>query len=287
MPEPAVTVARAPWRCPVCHDLLGLIEAERRWACRAGHSFDVAREGYVNLMLGRPRSRQPGDNSEMVTARRRFLASGAYDPLSHAVAAAVVGANGSVVLDVACGEGRHTRHLQAPVVLGVDLAKPAVLAAARQHPAGWYAVANAADLPLAASSVDVAVSIFGPVFGDELARVVRPGGVAVVARPGPRHLDGLRALVYEDAQPHDVKDPLIEAGKWFERTGATSLRFRVVAADASQLGDLFAMTPYRWHGPRDINDRLARAAQQPFTTSADIQVTTYRRVGSDLARESQ
>lgn len=281
MPEPAASVARAPWRCPVCHDPLELVEAERRWACGAGHSFDVAREGYVNLVLGRPRRHQPGDSLEMVASRRRFLATGAYDPLSLAVAAAVAEAKGTVVVDVGCGEGRHTRHLQAPVVLGVDVAKAAIVAAARHHRAAWYAVANAAALPLADRSVDVAVSVFGPVFGAELARVLRPGGLAVVAHPGRGHLSELRALVYEDARPHQLKDPFAGAKEWFEQTGSASLQFPVTTPDAASLRDLFAMTPYRWHGPRDIDDRLAKAAHGPFTTSADIRVTTYRRLGTD------
>src|ERR1017187_37490 len=88
----------ALWRCPVCRDRLALSADGSRWACPAGHSFDVAREGYVNLLLaGQRRSRQPGDSTEMVNARRRFLATGAYDPLSAAVAQAVAGERPCVV----------------------------------------------------------------------------------------------------------------------------------------------------------------------------------------------
>ena len=101
---------------------------EAGWVCQHEHSFDVAREGYVNLLLaGQRRSRQPGDSPEMVLARQRFLATGAYDPMSEAIAEVVAGERPGMVLDVGCGEGRHTRHLHALAArLAFDVAKSAV-----------------------------------------------------------------------------------------------------------------------------------------------------------------
>jgi 23S rRNA (guanine745-N1)-methyltransferase len=278
MQERAGRSREAPWRCPVCRDPLTLAEGGRRWACPAGHSFDVAREGYVNLLIsGQRRSRAPGDNQEMVSARRRFLASGAYDPLSAAVARAVAAEQPDVILDVGCGEGRHTRVLTAPLVLGVDVARVAVAAAARTDSAGSYAVASAADLPLGEADVDVAVNVFGPVYVEELARLVRPGGAVVMAHPGPGHLPALRALVYPDARPHEVKAPLRDAGEWFRQTGSQHVTFTVPVPDAASLRDLYAMTPYWWHGSADIEERLARASSGLSETVADVRLTTYRR----------
>jgi 23S rRNA (guanine745-N1)-methyltransferase len=264
------------WRCPVCQERLILSTDDRRWACAAGHSFDVAREGHVNLLLAR-HSRQPGDSPEMVRARRRFLASGAYSPLSAAIAQAVGSEYPGVVIDVGCGEGSHTRALSAPVVAGVDIAKTAVAAAARAHPSGRYAVASAADLPLADGGVDVAVAVFAPVIAAELARVIRPGGAVIIASPGPDHLAGLRRLVYPAARAHEPRSPLGHPGDRFTEITSTSVRFPVVAADAQSLRDLFAMTPYRWHAPPDIDARLAEAAARRFETVADIRISRYRR----------
>lgn len=266
------------WLCPVCRDRLALTEAESRWVCPAGHSFDVAREGYVNLLLaGQRRSRQPGDSPEMVGARRRFLATGAYDPLSAAVARVVADDQPCIVLDVGCGEGRHTRAISAPAVLGIDVAKTAVAAAARSHPGGSYAVASAADLPVEDGAVDVAVNVFGPVIAAELARVVRPGGAVVTAFPAAGHLEGLRAMVYPGARPHELKPPLRDADEWFVQTGSISVTFTLAVTDVAALRDLFAMTPYRWHAPPDMDDRIAAAVSPRFETLADIQVATYRR----------
>lgn len=231
----------------------------------------------MNLLLaGQRRSRQPGDSEEMVTARRRFLASGAFDPLSDALAAAVARERPSVVLDVGCGEGRHTRKVPAPVVLGVDVAKAAVAVAARAHPDGWYAVASAADLPLDDEAVDVALDVFGPVVPAELARVVRPGGVVLAVHPGRRHLEDLRTMVYADARPHDVKPPLRGAGGFVE-VGSVSVSFPLVVTDTAQLEDLFTMTPYRWHAPADIHGRLGAAVRPSFKTLVDVRLTTYHR----------
>jgi 23S rRNA (guanine745-N1)-methyltransferase len=242
----------------------------------------VAREGYVNLLtVARRRTRQPGDSAEMVTARRRFLATGAYDPLSAALAAVVAAEQPNIVLDVGCGEGRHTRAVSAPLVLGIDIAKAAVAAAARAHRAGWYAVASAADVPLDDAAADVALNVFGPVIGAELGRVVRPGGAAVLAHPGPAHLEGLRSFVYPDPRQHEVKPPLRAAGDWFTQADSLPVTFPVAATDKASLHDLFAMTPYRWHAPRDIEERIAAAASPGFETVADLRITIYRRKRSN------
>jgi len=237
----------------------------------------------VNLLPTGRRGGEPGDTKEMVLARRRFLDSGAYDPisatLSRVVAAELRGAEGTI-LDVGCGEGYYTRRL-APgpgwLVAGVDVARAAVDLAARRHPSGCYAVASAVDLPVADGAVDLAVLVFGPVFPTELARVVRAGGGVVAVHPGPRHLESLRALVYAEPHPHEVKAPLRTAPEEFAKRGAEPVRFPVVVRDVELLRALFAMTPYRWHAPPDIGARLDAAAAGGFETQADVVVTSYRR----------
>ncbi len=269
---------RASWTCPGCRKPLALTADRRRWECPSGHSFDVAREGYVNLLLPQHRrSRQPGDSSEMIGARRRFLATGAYDPMSLALAEAIAGYAPITVLVVGCGEGRHTRFVTAPVVQGIDVARVAVAAAARNHDAGWYAVASAADLPVADNSIDVAMVVFSPLIPAELARVVRPGGAVVIAHPGPAHLDSLRALVYPDARPHETRAPLADASAWFGEASRQEVTFTVPVGDSSALRDLYAMTPYRWHAPRDIDDRLNAAAKSELETTADIMISVCER----------
>jgi 23S rRNA (guanine745-N1)-methyltransferase len=268
----------APWICPVCRSHLSLDSDRRRWVCPLGHSFDVAREGYVNLLrAGQRRRRQPGDSPEMVQARKRFLASGAYDPLTTVLAQVVADQQPALVLDVGCGEGRHTRGVTAPMVLGIDVAKPAVVEASRAHHGGWYAVASVEDLPLGDATVDLVLDVFGPIAPIELARVVRPGGTVVAAHPGPAHLEGLRSLVYGVDRPHEVKPPFRDALEWFTVARTEVVTFPVATSDPAQLNDLFAMTPYWWQATPDVHARLAAAASRPFDTVADVRVTTYQR----------
>jgi 23S rRNA (guanine745-N1)-methyltransferase len=280
------------------------LDGDRTLRCEAGHSFDRAREGYVNLLIAaQRRSRQPGDNAEMVRARREFLATGAYDrigdAIGHVVARAALAAHADhpadrvTILDVGCGDGYHTRRFAGNVtaggpgldpvdalIAGIDVSKPAVAAASRAHADGWYAVASAADIPLAPRAVDVAVNVFGPVLAEELARVVRANGIAIIAHPGAGHLRELRALVYADeARPHDTKDPLRHGQTWFTRVRTITVTFPMVIDESRSLWNLFAMTPYRWHGPPDMGDVLAREAERPggFATEVDVIISSYRR----------
>ena len=139
------------------------------------------------------------------------------------------------------------------------------LAAGASAAGSWCAVVGVPDL--------------GPVAAAELGRIVRPGGIVVAAHPGPGHLGSLRALVYADPRPHAVKPPLRAGAEWFETVGSERVTFPVVIAESALLADLFTMTPYRWHAPADMPERLDAAARGRFTAEADVVVTSYRRTG--------
>jgi 23S rRNA (guanine745-N1)-methyltransferase len=253
------------WRCPVCREPLSL--GEGSWRCEQGHSFDLAREGYVNLLITHQRrQREPGDTAEMLKARRSFLDTGAYAPLRDAVAAHIGSDDDRDVLDVGCGEGYYTRDLAARV-WGIDIAKPAVrMAAQRAH--HRYAVASAFDLPLADESVDALVSVFAPLHTPEYDRVLRPnGGIAIIATPGPDHLDGLARVLFDRVEPHPAEPP-------FTRPGAVSERLRYEIT-VDEPGALLLMTPWSWYVSPER--RAEVAALDALTTTVDFLLTTYRR----------
>ncbi len=254
------------------------------WTCEGGHSFDVARQGYVNL-LRNGRRRAAGDSAEMVAARGAFLASGAYQPISDEIndlcSSLVAEGTDARALDVGCGEGYYTRRLgdglgSGVLVAGIDVAKPAVAAAASAHPLGYYAVGSAFDLPVPTGAFDLVLSVFGPIAAAELARVLKPGGAILAVHPGPRHLFSLRSLVYEDPRPHQVKDPL-RALEAVELSHRRLLSYPLAVSGAGQATQLLTMTPYRWHAPRDIAARLESAGG--FDTEVDVVLSTYRPVG--------
>jgi 23S rRNA (guanine745-N1)-methyltransferase len=274
------------FRCPVCHDGLARApEPERAWRCPAGHAFDIAREGYVNLLITHQRrQRDPGDSAEMLRHRRAFLDAGHYAVLAGAVREAADLRPGLAVLDAGCGEGYYTRTWPAGhdglALWAVDIAKPAVrMAAKRAAPgsAAHYAVASVYDLPVVDSSLDVAVSIFAPLHSPEFERVVRPGGTVVTVTPGPDHLAGLKAKLFAEPEAHPDTGPFERDGAAtaLEPTGTRRVRADLHLDDADAVADLLNMTPYAWYVAPEV--RAAVVSEGSLSTPIDFLVSTYRR----------
>jgi 23S rRNA (guanine745-N1)-methyltransferase len=163
--------------------------------CPSGHAFDVARQGYLSLLSG---ARPPaGDDAAMVAARDRVLGAGWFAPLTRALArAAAPGTRPGAVVDVGGGTGHHLAGVleQAPERLGIvlDVSRYALRRAARAHPRMAAVGADAwGPLPLADGVAASLLCVFAPRNGAELARVLAPDGVLVVATPAPEHLGAL------------------------------------------------------------------------------------------------
>jgi 23S rRNA (guanine745-N1)-methyltransferase len=186
-------------RCPVCR--LDLTGAAGLLVCGNRHSFDLARDGYVNLLDGRRRGLiARGDSAEQLGHRTAFLEAGHFDPVASAIAAHVAHAGpasraeGWRVLDAGCGIGHHLASvaaaLRAPVIgLGFDIARTAAQRAARQWRELAFAVADVwAEWPVRDEAADLVLSIFAPKNFAEMSRVLRPGGWLALVYPGPNHL---------------------------------------------------------------------------------------------------
>ena len=184
-------------RCPVrtCH--LELVRDRQRLVCAGGHSFDVARSGYVNLLQPQDRrSKQPGDTAAAVAGRRRLHDSGATAPLLEAIAEVLALSAGDTVLDAGCGEGFYPGVLaerSGCTACGVDISVAAIEAAARRYPACQWIVANADRfVPYPDASFTVVQSITARMNATEFRRVLRDDGRLLVALPGPEDLIELR-----------------------------------------------------------------------------------------------
>jgi 23S rRNA (guanine745-N1)-methyltransferase len=185
--------------CPVrgCH--LALTREERRIVCPNGHSFDVARSGYINLLQPQDRrSKNPGDTADAVAARRRLHDRGVTEPLLRAIAEMVAAGAGDVVLDAGCGDGFYLGSLARQIGFdahGVDISIPAVDAAARRYPECEWVVANAdRSLPYGDRSFSIVLSITGRMNADEFRRVLRDDGRLLVALAAPEDLIELRGV---------------------------------------------------------------------------------------------
>jgi 23S rRNA (guanine745-N1)-methyltransferase len=184
------------FRCPVCQGDLALVE---HWlACAKGHSFDLARSGYVNLTPARKHAPAAGgDTRAQLEHRARFLAPGHFDAIADVIAEHATSA--AAILDAGCGTGFHVariaEHVTPQIAAGVDLSKEAAAWCARRHPDFGFAVADIwSRWPVHDRSVDLVASIFAPKNFPEMARVLRPGGWLALAFPGAGHLRELRAF---------------------------------------------------------------------------------------------
>lgn len=237
----------AAWlRCPVCQAALELVE--RALLCPSGHAFDVAKQGYVNL-LGRG-SPANADTAAMVAARDRFLTAGHYDPITRAVAGAVPGARR--LLEVGAGTGHHLSrvldHLPGAHGLAADVSVPAARRAAKAHPRMAAVVADTwAGLPVADGTVDAVLCIFAPRNPAEFARVLVADGVVVVVLPRPEHLRQLRETHGLLDVGEDKMERLLQSTRGhLEPVSTTDIAYHLELTPA-QATDLVDMGPNAFH----------------------------------------
>jgi 23S rRNA (guanine745-N1)-methyltransferase len=223
--------------CPVrdCH--LPLVREDRRLVCSRGHSFDVARSGYINLLQSQDRrSKQPGDTPAAVAGRRRLHDLGVTAPLLSAIAKILEPGKEDTVLDAGCGEGFYLGELarQAGFTAhGVDISIYAVDAAARRYPECEWIVANADRfVPYADRSFSIVQSITARMNASEFRRVLRDNGRLLIAVPSPEDLIELRGV---------GRDRVARTLETFEPAFTLTDRHRVTTAadlDATAAQDL-------------------------------------------------
>jgi 23S rRNA (guanine745-N1)-methyltransferase len=261
-------------RCPVCGE--GLTAAQRSLRCPRGHGFDIARQGYVNLTVGR--MPHTGDTAEMVAARADFLAAGHYDLVTHALADAARQAPAGLVLDAGTGTGWHLAGVldavPQAVGLGLDVSKPALRRAARAHPRAGAALA---DLwrPLADDSAAVLLNVFAPRNGAEFHRVLRSDGMLLVATPAADHLGELvTALGLLRVDPGKADRVAGTLGGWFAPAGARTHRRRLSLTHA-EVRTLAGMGPSAWHADPARLDAGIAALPAPVTVTAAVDITVH------------
>jgi 23S rRNA (guanine745-N1)-methyltransferase len=267
--------------CPYCG--LGLSAVDRSLRCGNGHSFDLARPGYVSLLRAGARS-PGGDDGPMVAARAGFLAAGHYAPLTAALVAAVApdltGPVTGVVLDVGAGTGQHLAAVldAAPGAAGIalDASRYAARRAARAHPRAGAVVADAwAGLPVRTGSIAVGLDVFAPRNGAETARVLAPGGLLVVVTPGPDHLAGLVDVV-GGLQVDAAKDTRLAAAlePHLRPLDRAEHRWPLTLSRPDALRAI-AMGPSARHLPDP--EAAVATLPDPVHATASIVVTRYRR----------
>jgi len=260
------------------------------WRCPRNHVFDQAAQGYVNLLpVQQKRSKDPGDSKEMVAARRNFLNAGHYQPIADAVSRLTLAGRpeeGSLnCLDAGCGEGYYLRHLaQAGLgagsgtlsILGLDISKWAVLAAAKQDrfasqgPGLAWVVGTNARLPVPDASMDRLLCLFGfPVY-EEFARVLKRGALLIQADAGPGHLKQLREVIYPSLKPE--KPEISQQPYGFTLVEEEGVSFALSLQGQETIASLLAMTPHLHLAGAEGRARAASLEQLDVAVDVRIKV---------------
>ena len=267
------------FRCPVCG--APLTREEHAYRCPAGHSFDIAKEGYTYLLPpNQKHSAAPGDDKGMAAARRDFLSKEYYKPLLNTLSSHILAFSGDSpdILDAGCGEGYYTGGIyqalvdagKTPHMAGIDISKFILRYAAKRAKNVECAVASCYHLPLADESVDILLNCFSPLAIEEFRRVLRPGGHFLYVVPAADHLWELKQVLYDQPYPNEEKETPYEG---FTYDAILPVEDTITLPSQADIHALFQMTPYYWKTPKSGSERLA--ALDRLTTRISFRVHVF------------
>ena len=250
------------YACPACQAPLSL--TDNTWRCANNHSYDRHKKGYVNLLLAHhKKSKAPGDDSDMVQSRRRFLEAGYYQPLADCISKMVgeqISKDGNL-FDAGCGEGYYTQCIASAnsdlSCYGLDISKPAIAAACKHKGIQW-SVASSSHAPYLAESFDAIVSVFSRIDSNEFYRLLKPGGGICLVAPDCDHLNGLRGLIYDDVRPYDADKHRDYFDDRFELSHEQRLEVPLAIDNNQNILDLLGMTPHAHRLPLAARTRIAQ-----------------------------
>lgn len=259
--------------CPICGK--ELTRQGQAFFCENKHSFDIARQGYVNLLpVQQKRSLQPGDTREQVLSRRAFLEGGFYTPIADALCRMAInhGCAGPL-LDAGCGEGYYSARLAQALntaLIGLDISKEAVRCAAGRYKGPVWLCASAAHLPVADHSIGLVTSLFALTVPEEFLRVLRPEGAFLQVLAAEDHLLGLKSIIYPTLTHKEKETAPRVPG--FRLVESRAVRFSFTV-EGQQVQDLLSMTPHVYRIGKEGADRLRQT--QRLTDTASCVLNLY------------
>jgi 23S rRNA (guanine745-N1)-methyltransferase len=261
--------------CPICGEQLN--QAERALVCPNRHSFDIARQGYVNLLtVSQKHSLNPGDTREQVLSRRAFLDAGYYAPILNALTntAKELGITGPI-LDVGCGEGYYSAHLAQALeaeLVGFDISKEAVRCAAAKYKGHTWLTATAAHIPVRDGSAQLITSLFALTLPEEFARVLADDGYYFQVLACQDHLLSLKSIIYPELKFKEKDSVPTLPG--FNLMKSVPIRF-TFTVEVEQIQNLFSMTPHVFRIGKEGAERLKNT--EILTDTASCVLNVYRK----------
>ena len=260
--------------CPICGETL--TRQDKSYVCPNRHSFDIARQGHVNLLpVQQKRSLNPGDTAQQVMSRRAFLEGGFYAPIREALCNLAKDHDcQGPILDIGCGEGYYSAGLAEALgaeLLGLDISKEAVRYAAGRYKTATWICASAAHLPVKDQSFGLLTSLFALTMPEEFKRVLQPSGAFIQVLAAEDHLLGLKDIIYP--QLHHKEKFTTPEIPGFRLEESRKLRF-TFTVEAEQVQNLLSMTPHVYRIGKEGAENLRKT--EILTDTASCVLNLYR-----------
>lgn len=276
-------MVRSVYICPVCKKKgfeLPLFSNDKVLKCENNHSFDISREGYVNLDICASHTKSSGDNKEMCVARKKFLEKDYYYPFAKEISRVLKEhiSKDALVIDAGCGEGYYLRNMEDTnfTLTGIDLAVNSVKLASKCQKARQrdihYAVSGIFDMPYSSGSADAVISVFAPVGAMEAHRVLKKEGILAVCGAGEKHLYELKSAIYDNPYENSDKDTQYEG---FEKYKECKVSY-TFSPDSESLFHLYMMTPYSHRTSESDREKLKNIESIEIT--ADFFIKLYKNI---------
>ena len=248
--------------CPVCRKILS--KQDKAYKCENRHSFDIAKEGYINLYLHK--SQKSGDNVDMIKDRRDFLNKDYYRFLLDEVNKQLD--IDDSIIDLACGEGYYTSRFISKDKIGIDLSKSGLKIASKNDPDTTYILSTIFNTPLDDKCADKVITIFAPIAKEEIVRLLKDDGMFILVKPDADHLIELKQAIYDKAYQNEVEDITIDNLSLIKHIPVKNKSL----LDNTDLNNLFMMTPYYNTSSRKDKDKLKSIDHLEVTFSFMIEI---------------
>jgi 23S rRNA (guanine745-N1)-methyltransferase len=276
--------------CPI--DGKKLEQIDRQYVCNNGHTFDIARQGYVNLLpVQHKRSKQPGDSKAMVLARTHFLNTGIYDNIASKLIETVSGLiiddkslddKDCCILDAGCGEGYYFDALFSSLsedegsntlsFIGLDISKDAIVQASKRNRQISWVVGTNRQPPLEDESVDIILCMFGFISVEGFIKVLKPGGKIILVDPDVEHLRELREIIYPEVKKAKQTDSVQMELTGFAPLKTEKFQFKTNVSSNEQINHLLVMTPHFYRASKAGREAACRLDTLAITVDVTFRV---------------
>ncbi len=271
--------------CPL--DNTPLTIADQQLVCENGHAFDIARQGYVNLLsVQHKRSKEPGDSKEMILARKQFLSAGFYAPIAEKLTDLVESDyesdSGICIMDAGCGEGYYLDFIYRKLLehatnadmalIGLDISKDAIIEAARRNKDICWLVGTNRKPPVSPESVDIILCVFGFPSFERFSSILKPGGKIILVDSGPDHLSELRDIIYSATKESAPTDLSHLDALGLKLVNTQQLQFKINSLEKAQLHNILIMTPHFYRANKAGREKALALTSLDLTVDVAFRV---------------